>query len=281
MWVSDYSISEGRTRIVNLWLKRSRSCPLSIELDELPLTHPPKAFLLIEPHRPRWEYLKLNSSPSRLPVIEDSMPLLRHLELQLDNKNWSEIKEITFRQVPLLRSAVLGGAVNRVILPWAQLTSLALTTYLHQCVSVLKQTHNLMPCKLRLYGLPSFDCPTAITFPRLESLEFSDPGALCAHCYLQYFITPALRNLRIPEKFLGEDPARSLPEFTSKYGRSLQEVRITGHRSVSRTSYREALQSVPKLSFSRSYYDEMDGKEDFENGSDSDSSDTTEIRVII
>ncbi|KAF8207657.1 hypothetical protein K438DRAFT_1813983 [Mycena galopus ATCC 62051] len=277
--VSDYDLPEGRTHIVDLWLKRSRSCPLSIELDEAPRVRPTKAFLLIEPQRPRWEYLKLHSFISRLPVIEGSMPLLRHLELRLDGSDLSGgMKDIRFRQCPLLRSAVLDGDVNWVTLPWAQLTSLALSAYLQQCVSVLKQTHNLIHCKLRFSGFSSH-YPTAITFPHLESLEFSGASAERAHCYLQSFITPALRNLRIPEIFLGDDPVHSLLEFMSKYEIKLHEIRIS-NRSLPRTSYYEALQSVPKVSFSRFYYGELDSDQDSENESDSDSSDIAEVESV-
>jgi hypothetical protein len=66
--------------------------------------------------------------------------------------------------------------------------------------------------------------------------------------FLKTFIVPALRRLKIPEDFI--DPIESLTEFISKSGCKLEEVHITGRRSLPQDSYRKAFPSIPKFSFS-------------------------------
>jgi hypothetical protein len=173
-------------------------------------------------------------------------------------------------------------AASSIVLPWAQLTSLALgSVFLHECAPILKQTPNLVHCDLQL-SFVEYD-HSDITLPCLESLALNTPYPLGSVCqYLTLFITPALRRLRVPEKFLGLDAIRSLTAFITTSGCELQELRITGKRSIpSKSHYREALHSVRKLSFSRNYYDQLPSEFDvaipvvIESDSDSDLSDCT------
>ncbi|KAF8200553.1 hypothetical protein K438DRAFT_1758761 [Mycena galopus ATCC 62051] len=243
---------ERQTYVWDLWLKRSRSCPLSIECDEDEETRLLKA---ATSHRTRWEYLKLQTFGSQLPAIAGGTPLLRHLDLQLHDSAGPPFAAdvITFHELPLLRSAVLDDtATSWVILPWAQLTSLALNrVYLHECVPILKQTCNLVHCKLRIFSYPS-DSGDIVTLPHLESLFFNDPSFRTPPTrYLESFATPALCSLRIQERSLGLNPVHSLTGFISRSGCKLQEVCITGQRVVARKSYREGLPSIPRLAFNK------------------------------
>ncbi|KAJ7871866.1 hypothetical protein B0H14DRAFT_3860566 [Mycena olivaceomarginata] len=221
----------------------------------------------------RWEYLKLVYDTSGLPAIEGSMPMLRHLHLEL-----IEVNPLSFREVPLLRSVVLDDfAASSIVLPWAQLTSLALRrVFLHECAPILKQTSNLVHCDLQL-SFVEYD-HSDITLPCLELLALNIPDPLGPVCqYLTLFITPALRRLRIPEQFLGPDAIRSLTAFITTSGCELQELCITGKRSIpSKSYYREALHSVGRLSFSRSHHNQPPSEFDvaipvvIESDSDSD-----------
>jgi hypothetical protein len=179
--------------------------------------------------------------------------MLRHLHLEL-----IEVNPVSFREVPLLRSVVLHDfTALSIVLPWAQLTSLALRRVsLHECAPILKQTPNLVHCNLQLFLVHYND--SDITLPCLESLALNTPDPLGpVRQYLTFFITPALRRLRIPEQLLGPDTIRSLTAFITTSGCELQELRITGKRPIPRKSYyREAFHSVGRLSFSRSHHDQ-------------------------
>ncbi|KAF7353326.1 F-box domain-containing protein [Mycena sanguinolenta] len=227
---------------------------------------------LIASHRPRLEHLKLVVSLKDLNAIEGgSMPLLHHLNLEIANHS---TPKISFGKLPLLRSAVLSDLAHLcVILPWVQLTSLVLDqVYQYECVPILQQTSNLIYCELRLRDYPGNTA--VVTIPCLESLVLKSFKLSYTAEHLESFITPALRRLIISEGLLGHEPIRSLTGFISKSRAKLQEVRITGRRSVPKSSYREALQSVPRLSFSQREFGGRVGEDDSEFESDTNSSDT-------
>ncbi|KAF8207672.1 hypothetical protein K438DRAFT_1755106 [Mycena galopus ATCC 62051] len=162
---------EEQVHISDLWLKRSGSCRLSIQLngedpDEKYRGEVAKILTSVSRHATRWdsaaECLKLQVSSCQLRELGDSnMPLLRHLDLQLHE--------------------------DSLVAPSSR--------------------------------------------------------------YLEFFIVHALRSLQIPEPFLDNDPIRSLAEFVSQSGRTLQEVRVTDLRLGSRNLNREAWHSVHRFHF--------------------------------
>ncbi|KAF8198332.1 hypothetical protein K438DRAFT_1967077 [Mycena galopus ATCC 62051] len=247
---------QQQLHVSDVWLKRSGACPLSIELDGIDdgdewvdVSKP----MQVAPHRTRWEYLKLKVSLSQFSALgaEGSMPLLRHLNLQISRDSLvPAARDIVFGELPLLRTVALNDiAAARVVLPWMQLTSLTLyRVYLRECVPILQQTSNLVYCELYIFSFPG-GTGDIITLPSLESLVLNDPALRPFTRYLESFVTPALRSLRIQEQSLGPDPIRSLIEFISKSRCKLQEVCITGKRSVARASYREEFPSIPRLYF--------------------------------
>jgi hypothetical protein len=241
-----------KAHIFDIWLKRSRFCPLSLQLGRGIVL---KILAAVVPHRARWERLKLAyPSPSHLPIIIDGpIPLLRHLDLCLSGAGMTEV--FAFRDVPLLRSVILDAvAVTSIILPWAQLTSLTLSdVYPRECVPVLQKTSNLVCCELKVWFQVDSDNDQLgpdITLPYLESLRIGQCGATPVTDLLGTFIVPALRSLKIPEEFLRPSPIDSLTGFISKSGCKPEEVYITGPRSLPKQSYRKAFPSIPKFSFS-------------------------------
>jgi hypothetical protein len=185
------------------------------------------------------------------------------LTLRKDREN----DVLAFHEVPLLRTVVLhnNATVLNVILPWAQLTSLSLTSvYLRKCVPVLQKTSNLICCRLEVFFDGDNDQPQPdIMLPYLESLRIGQYGASPATDFLETFIVPALRSLKIPEEFLGPSPIDSLTGFISKSGCKLEEVHIGSDlRSLRQDSYRQAFPSIRKFSFDSE-----------DNSSDSDASD--------
>jgi hypothetical protein len=142
---------EQKAHIFDLWLKRSRFCPLSLKIVDG--TNVAAILAAVIPHRARWEHLELdNLSPSHLPILKGSMPLLRHLYLVLDHFPAPDV--LAFREVPLLRTVLLNDvAALSVILPWAQLTSLTLiNVHPRACAPILQQTSSLVQCELQVYS---------------------------------------------------------------------------------------------------------------------------------
>jgi hypothetical protein len=177
------------------------------------------------------------------------MPLLRRLDLLLSFS--VVVTELSFREVPLLRTVVLNGAsALSVILPWARLTSLTLLDiYPRQCVPILQKTSNLVHCELVVYfesnGQPGPDT----TLPYLESLTLIEAGNGPVTDFLETFIVPALRSLKTREEILGTSPIESLTVFISKSSCKLDKVHITASRLLPPDSYRQAFPSIRKFSF--------------------------------
>jgi hypothetical protein len=188
------------------------------------------------------EHFTLHAFGYEIPSLDGPLPLLRLLDVELSHR-----QPFASHQMPLLRTACLTGiAVPHLGLPWLQLTCLTVR-YISTstCTTVLQKTTNLVHCKLDLSG-PGSD-QLDIVLPSLESLTFDRTGHTPG--YLNSFIVPALRSLDIPERSLVLNPIRSLKSFISKSGCRLQEVHITGERTVSEDSYRETFPSIPKFSF--------------------------------
>jgi hypothetical protein len=207
----------------------------------------------VVPHRARWEHLVFYLPPSSLPIIDGPMPLLRHLNLSLSGSIADAPEVFAFCDAPLLRSVTLDDAASTsIMLPWAQLTSLSLSSVSPwQCVPILQKTSTLVRCQLEVcFDSVNDDPGPDISLPCLESLAFIDSGDGPMTDFLKTFIVPALRYLEIPEDFIEPDPIQSLTGFISKSGCKLEEVHIGGDpRSFRQDSYRKAFPSIRKFSF--------------------------------
>ncbi|KAJ7019880.1 hypothetical protein C8F04DRAFT_1146344 [Mycena alexandri] len=240
---------EGQLHIMDLWLKRSRGCPLSLEIiGEYPESAS-AAVALIVPHTARWEYVKLHGSPNDLHMIVGSLPLLRQLDLALDGPIGNPLSAL---DMPLLRTVALDfnyADQSPIALPWAQLTSLTIiNTTPVECAPLLQRTPNLVHCELGL--IYDDDDLEDITLPRLKSLILPGGGYYYLCAFLFILKVPSLRILRLPDNSLGDDPVTFLASFIAKSGCTLEELAITGTRSAERdAAYRQAFPSIPKLSF--------------------------------
>ncbi|KAJ7155134.1 hypothetical protein C8R46DRAFT_436827 [Mycena filopes] len=236
--------------MAELWLSRSGSCPLSIEIFS-PGNDLSGLLSRIFQEAGRLEELKLFISAPYLPVALRSMPLLTHVDLFLEDLP-PEADIVLFRDTPALRSAVLNDAALGIQLPWAQLTSVLLhAMYPNECVPVLRQTTNLLHFELMIVddGGPRTD----FTLPFLESLTLKDSEAPMVG-YLDTLTLPALRSLSIPESFLGEDPIDALTRFITKSDCKLQELCITNMYGVQNPGmYRLAFPLIPKLALDDGY----------------------------
>ncbi|KAJ7086306.1 hypothetical protein C8R43DRAFT_1051374 [Mycena crocata] len=174
------------------------------------------------------------------------MPILRHLELSLDD---SALPPLLLGDAPLLRSVALAYVIETVILPWAQLTSLTLKSVIPRlCTPILQQTVGLVYFKLDLFVRGDIQEPD-IELPRLQTLILRPADSDVMLGYLETFIVPALLTLQVPEAFLGEDPIRTLTSFISKSGCKLQRLYMSGEGSTTMNLYRAAFPSIPTLKF--------------------------------
>ncbi|KAF7335399.1 F-box domain-containing protein [Mycena venus] len=248
------SLSRGsyslRRDVKQICLARSGSLPISIHMDEYADGNIGGGRALLRAailHRARFEYLELRLLGSSLQTFEGGMPLLRHLDLELDYRLH---KVLVIDDAPLLHSAVLNAvAIGSIVLPWTQLIRLTLRiTTVDYCVPVLQKATNLVHCELELFNRNSNTPLPDITLLNLESLccnAWNDSRPMTDT--LGMFIVPALRRLRVTEHFLQPIPIDALKSFISKSGCKLQEVCIKGKRSVGKSAYRTAFPSTQFL----------------------------------
>ncbi|KAK7052172.1 F-box domain-containing protein [Favolaschia claudopus] len=230
-----------------VWLERSGCLPLSIRAAESELDDFASIFGVLIPHRARWEQLDLKlDDPEHLEVLDGPLPLLRTLSVYLAH---CSDHPLLLQSLPCLRTVVLDDYERpSLILPWSQLASLTLRClYPAECVSILRQTQNLVHCNVKIWAgqLPE-DRLADLTLPRLETLVFERGSDGVWRDFMQLLVTPALRSLKIREDLLDQtDPIASLNAFILRSGCTLNELLITRAFIHTDASYREAFPSIP------------------------------------
>ncbi|KAJ7467541.1 hypothetical protein FB451DRAFT_394297 [Mycena latifolia] len=249
LWRAISLTGDQDLHILESWLNRSRSLPLSLEMDTIFSSISEECLEKLALHAARWENAKLGLRVlPQLLTIPTAMPLLQELELRMDNGGI--FPPVAYRAVPRLRAVTLWDfSYPADFLPWAQLTSLTMVnTWPADCATVLQHMVNLVHCELAMEN--DWIRPPDIKLERLESLvlmKFLDEDEPPTH-YLETLITPALRTLQVLEGFLRPDPIHTLTSFISKSGCKLENIRIVG-TELSSPTYREAFHSIPNLSF--------------------------------
>ncbi|KAJ7105076.1 hypothetical protein C8R43DRAFT_227261 [Mycena crocata] len=272
--ISLYRVKRHELDVLNAWLPRSGSLPLSIDMDDKWTSDDIVREVLgaLVPHCGRWEHIKLRLSCSHLSIIDAQMPLISHFDVAFRSATTAprvSPAPATFTDTPFLRTAILNNTAAACIpLPWPQLTSLTLTAiYPTQCGPILRQTTQLVHCTLALC-LEAPPPPPDTTLPHLQSLVLmlweaggDEPTSLG---YLQSFIVPALRKLQVPENFLGTRPVYSLGQFIAKSGCNLQQLCLTGFprfRFAPEKNYTKAFPYISNITFVRES-EEYDSDED-------------------
>ncbi|KAJ7156544.1 hypothetical protein C8R43DRAFT_1106117 [Mycena crocata] len=237
----------SRKQILESWLVRSCSCPISIKVFDSCDSVEEDILQALIPHGLRWEHLEVDLDGAPLHIIDGLTPLLRELKLNLDG---SLSCLVSLKDAPLLRTVFLNdGATTNMILPWAQLTSLTLDdVYPKDCTPILLQTYNLVRCQLNIMRDWRHAIEPDVKLPCLESLVLVGKYGEVTE-YLGTFIVPALRKLELPEMYLKPDPVSVLTAFISKSGCKLQEVRMTGPRSTPSVVYRTMFPLISIFSF--------------------------------
>ncbi|KAJ7498048.1 hypothetical protein B0H11DRAFT_1998416 [Mycena galericulata] len=252
------SISLNSNEMVEMWLARSRSCPVSIEMtqvwdsiDEFAMKPLIQAILS---YCNRWEHLNFVIPHRFLPLCKGSMPFLRDLRIRLLS-DYSQ-PALVFQDAPRLSTITLPDSIPRQY-----------RMHNSHCWELLEGMPNLLHCRLGLFGFNSVLPDRHLA--RLESLALS---LYKAH---NTPLTP-LRQLRIPETFLSPDPVGTLVAFVARSGCKLEEVYITGGDTFA-NEYRKAIPTLVMVEteaeqlitrFSRSVEQAVDL--DIDTGSDDD-----------
>ncbi|KAK7017603.1 F-box domain-containing protein [Favolaschia claudopus] len=234
----------------NIWLSRAGRYPLAIRMNETDgfTVDDPSLSNAFLSHRTRCEYLELRFG-NYLPLLGQfggDFSLLKHLDLEIDEQPHVKIE---FPRAPMLRSVVLDVFAARwIVLPWSQLTTLALHTIsLESCVPVLEKAVNLSECHLKIViNDENYIAHPRIMLPHLKSLKAYCDG-LPMNTFLDSFTLPLLSKLDVCEELLGLDCISSLRTFISRSECKLQYLRIFSMNSDSANSYSAAFPSIQEV----------------------------------
>ncbi|KAJ7641226.1 hypothetical protein FB45DRAFT_825375 [Roridomyces roridus] len=251
-------------RIVQTWLERSGSCPLSIKLerDHLVATDRKESLIATLLHRERWQHVRLDLRTDEVALIEGPLPLLESLDLSLDKWHYTHPTTVAC-DFPRLRSVTLDDADHGNWLPLSQLTTLTLKdVYEINYLPLLRDAVNL----IHLYLIQCIPLESGHTLTRLETLVVVDyPGRPQT---LDMFTLPALCRLQWSESSdgLGQDHINSVTALISRSGCKLQQVLFTGTCDVSEESLRAAFPSIPKVTLDIEYDWYSEESRGFKNG---------------
>ncbi|KAF7376776.1 F-box domain-containing protein [Mycena sanguinolenta] len=220
----------NQMNISDAWIRRSKSCPLSMYIN---IRHPDimrkiftETFIMATA---RWEHVILLEGDTPFPFLNTGRPmsLLRSLRLWLQVTN----DVFTFPDVPQLCTVHLTGvkAGLNVTLPWVQLTRLTLFYVgINRCISILRQTTKLVQCSLTMHSSQSESLDFLGSDLALPHLEYLSLEAIRQPVdgFLSSFVVPSLQRLELQEIFLGAEPIPALEMFVAKSGCRLQQLDI-------------------------------------------------------
>ncbi|KAK6977961.1 F-box domain-containing protein [Favolaschia claudopus] len=232
---------EVQAEIAETWMSRSKSLPLSVHVTNFGDSSPTLCSLISQ--TARWEHITLMLQDVDSQMLSNAMPLLRQLYLHADGA----INIVVCGDMPLLRTVHLGlFAIGNVALPWAQLTSLSLEyAYMDELGPILPQTPNLVYLSLEIDRNGDGVAIPEIRLLCLQSCDL-DSREPCPE-FLNILIAPALRSLRLTERFLGDDdPINVLQAFISKSKCKLDSLSIMSTLTPLE-SYRKAFPSIPEI----------------------------------
>ncbi|KAJ7018643.1 hypothetical protein C8F04DRAFT_1327022 [Mycena alexandri] len=230
-------------------LRRSRSCPLSLELRYYRLETPP-LFEIIMAHRARWQHLRLFVPVAKLAAIEGPFPLLRSLttSVSIPTTEDARRRSTAFRASPLLHRVAIAQCeeVFHDMLPWSQLTVLLIQSIrIKQCMAILALAPLLVYCDATFSrheeGVNTEDdMPSHIGLAHMKHLKLRGPNQLLNP--LSVLSLPALQRLHADEASLLPDSIAALQSLLSHWGSRPREIRI-GFPSLP-INYAAALPSV-------------------------------------
>ncbi|KAJ7073854.1 hypothetical protein C8F01DRAFT_3813 [Mycena amicta] len=221
-------ISEQHVEMVQTWLQRSGSSPLSLRLEFSTVSVGRSEDSLIRAvvaRRSRWEYVDLRAPPAQLSSIAGHSPRLVQMTL---TTTWGHSVIFSLQNAHLLRSISLWNIGYDISsLPWDQLTSLALiNNNFVQSAVILQAAPNLLRCQLSPRDEGTVE-GIRIRLPRLEILSLDSSGDKnIDENILGVFTLPSLRKLEISERLLGLYAVERLKSLILRSGCRLERLRI-------------------------------------------------------
>ncbi|KAJ7133613.1 hypothetical protein C8R44DRAFT_772740 [Mycena epipterygia] len=180
------------TELVDAWLKRAGTCPLSISLShDADLGQRHDVVKPIFDASRRIQHLQITANAHVPPVFRpflalgaEHLPILKSLTLQIRGTFHVIPKNLNILQNPSLRhiSLVVSADPLTLPIPWTQLTELAINwvsygsiggIHLNGALALLSACENLVRCSLSIPDSRGFTTRPIFTLPRLQNLTLT------------------------------------------------------------------------------------------------------------
>ncbi|KAJ7890259.1 hypothetical protein B0H13DRAFT_1719999 [Mycena leptocephala] len=239
-----------KLELLETWLKRSGSCPLSLKLTQIMYPTPqhlvPQLLQAAMAHCQRWEHVAILMPFEQLHLIEGEMPLLKHLTFGPSNFPHGDPDTVTlFDQAPQLTRVILANFFlkSAMSLPWAQLTHItARCLYEYECTAIIRDAPRLVACTLSVC-LSDDDTDVGPAVPAHAHLRdlllLVDDFDLDARVWmvLDCLTLPALRMLQVTEPCITLD---TLTAFVTRSQCTLEVLQVK-NATLPEAVFREAL----------------------------------------
>ncbi|KAJ7174860.1 hypothetical protein C8R46DRAFT_1081926 [Mycena filopes] len=253
---SSQEFAAAQVGLVETWLARSGTRPLSIRLVSASWVNPDLTVRLLHkllPHCERWEYLTLVVPMETLALVDGSMPLLRALTLGPNRYTGLLPNVLTlFHRAPELRSVVLTESflISAISLPWAQLTRLeSQCLYPYECTWILEAAPQLVYCEFTVFDEDG-QLPTPVVHTGLRHLILDDGDSHDEEVettdladLLDKLTLPALKTLEVSEPCVTME---ALNVFILRSSCALEEL-VINWSSLSKGTYSEVFPSIPNI----------------------------------
>ncbi|KAJ7612983.1 hypothetical protein FB45DRAFT_842915 [Roridomyces roridus] len=259
------SLHNQKLERLELWLRRSGNCPLSIQISDAPLdtetaSIPSTKFVeAIMRQALRLQHVEIEVPYEGLRGLTGSMPMLRSVlvgpsDTMPPDTTPSQTAVPVFMLAPNLKKVVLSTIFNpfTITLPWSQLTTLTAELYIPQAIYVLCQTTALETCKLTIYGYDDPGTAHPVASPlhlRSLSLYWGDGRPDDSLVALVNALTlPALDSLVVSEYLLGPDPVAAVSRLRPQgYPRSMEIFDARLSPEVYQQAFPDAVLNVESL----------------------------------
>ncbi|KAJ6492810.1 hypothetical protein C8R47DRAFT_1119850 [Mycena vitilis] len=242
-------IDEKWVALLDLWLQRSQSQPLSLAVSNRSYTNPDGALLtVLASHARRWRDVTLKLPFTYLAQLEEpaSLPLLERLTLSGHGAPNMIHPISAFKNAPFLYHVCFEAGMHPsdVNLPWNQLTSVeSYGSTADDCLELLHLVPNVVSCVLDIqYDSHALSLGSPLL--ALQSFTFSGPASWAT---LRYLAIPALQTLDLSRCPLWARHFPPLVQFLQRSECQLRELKIYVRINVAtQTTY--LLHLIPTLS---------------------------------
>ncbi|KAJ7176183.1 hypothetical protein C8R43DRAFT_975140 [Mycena crocata] len=240
--IVDPMVRDNQLQILDLWLTRSRDCPISISIVDLArVPQSMREFVTaILPHSKRCKTLNVVLPDNDLSVLVGQFPLLRSLSIGFSDEIPMRPYTVgAFREAPTLDTVVVytGGRIGDLSLPWRRITSLHIRNgwVCRELVDVLHAAVQLAILGLEI-TFSEMDAATAF-LPEIPPLIYlhtldlihpsqGDPAPDSQMRLLHRLTLPSLRHLRVSEPYFALDPIWSITDWALHSSFPLKELCI-------------------------------------------------------